>query len=90
MREIYTKTFEGYEIELDGLPYFCTFNAEGKEYSWNGTYNDPPEYEFEVSISDLEVVYYEGDGDIEVKVTSPIILDLLTDYIINDLDVSQF
>jgi hypothetical protein len=88
---IYTKTFEYHEIELDGLSYFCTFNAEGKEHSWGGTYFDAPEYDFDVrGISDLEIVYFENDGDIEVKVTSDIIIDLITEYICNSLEVEDF
>jgi hypothetical protein len=90
MTEIKTKTFEMYEIEIDGLEYFCTFNAEAKEYSWGGTYFDPPEYEFEVTgISDLDIIYFDEDNN-EIKVGSEIIIEIAEEYLYSELDHSDF
>ena len=89
MTEIYTKTFEDFEIEIDGLIYNCTFNAEAKEYSWSGTYYDPPEYEFEVTISDLEVYYYDEDDNL-IIVGSDIIRDEAEDYLVEHLESDNF
>jgi hypothetical protein len=87
---IKSNTFEHYEIELDGLVYFCTFNAEAKEYSWGGTYFDPPEYEFEVTgIADLEVIYYDEDNN-EIKVGSEIVIEIAEDYLYETLSESDF